>query len=64
MTRNEIDAIISALKTGISSGSTDYHSGFNDGAYTLYRYLFEPNSIPPEFFEKAKEILANKLQSK
>jgi hypothetical protein len=50
--------IIEVLKQEVEelnpNGSTDYKSGFNDGAYTLWRYLFEPTSIPPETRQKVE----------
>jgi hypothetical protein len=58
--------IIEVLKAEIEelnpNGNSDYKSGFNDGAYALWRYIFEPTSIPPETRSKveAKIIEAQK----
>jgi hypothetical protein len=53
--------IIEALKRGIErlnpDGSQDYKSGFNDGAYILWRYLFEPTSVPPEIRQDAENSI-------
>jgi hypothetical protein len=54
-----IDVLNEEIEAANPNGSTDYKSGFNDGAYTLWRYLFEPTSIPPETRQKVEASIRN-----
>lgn len=52
--------IIETLKQDVENvnpDNHDYKSGFNDGAYTLWRYLFEPTSIPPEIRQAVEKSI-------
>lgn len=56
---NPIIEILKMECKELNQNNSDYNSGFNDGAYTLWRYLFEPNLVPGETRRKIEQrILA------
>jgi hypothetical protein len=52
---NLIIEVLKRENENLNPNNSDYNSGFNDGAYTLWRYLFEPTSIPSETRQKVEE---------
>lgn len=50
----EKNIVIDTLLRGFS-GSDDFMSGVSEGMYTLWRFLYDPKTIPPEAIKEMEK---------